>query len=232
MAGARHDHRHRRRRGPGALPRLGVRGQATEHERRCGVHASVAASGHACGKRGGRHPRRYPGRLAGHAGAAVPPPGALHAEHAGPGGRGHDRPGRPGWRRSGRPRTRGQPVGQRWRRRLGGRRRGAGWRDRAVGQRPGLCVPVPGSADRRRPEGRPDGRAGAPACLGHAGRSHQARGRVVRAAVRPARACHVKGGTTAAALASFGAAGFAGIVEDALAAAARRSRELAEEFGK
>ena len=40
-----------------------------------------------------------------------------------------------------------------------------------------------------------------------------------------------KGGTTAAALASFGAAGFAGIVEDALAAA-RRSRELAEEFGK
>ena len=41
-----------------------------------------------------------------------------------------------------------------------------------------------------------------------------------------------KGGTTAAALASFGAAGFAGIVEDALAAAARRSRELAEEFGK
>ena len=41
-----------------------------------------------------------------------------------------------------------------------------------------------------------------------------------------------KGGTTAAALASFGAAGFAGIVEDALVAAARRSRELAEEFGK
>ena len=39
-------------------------------------------------------------------------------------------------------------------------------------------------------------------------------------------------GTTAAALASFSAAGFAGIVEDALAAAARRSRELAEEFGK
>ncbi|PJM86472.1 pyrroline-5-carboxylate reductase [Achromobacter ruhlandii] len=41
-----------------------------------------------------------------------------------------------------------------------------------------------------------------------------------------------KGGTTAAALAAFNAAGFAGIVEDALAAAARRSRELAEEFGK
>ncbi|MGE8685928.1 MAG: pyrroline-5-carboxylate reductase [Achromobacter sp.] len=41
-----------------------------------------------------------------------------------------------------------------------------------------------------------------------------------------------KGGTTAAALDSFGAAGFAGIVEEAMAAAARRSRELAEEFGK
>jgi pyrroline-5-carboxylate reductase len=41
-----------------------------------------------------------------------------------------------------------------------------------------------------------------------------------------------KGGTTAAALAAFGDAGFAGIVEDAMAAAARRSRELAEEFGK
>ncbi|WP_313462328.1 pyrroline-5-carboxylate reductase [Achromobacter sp.] len=41
-----------------------------------------------------------------------------------------------------------------------------------------------------------------------------------------------KGGTTAAALAAFGEAGFAGIVEDAMAAAARRSRELAEEFGK
>ncbi|MFY3135861.1 pyrroline-5-carboxylate reductase [Achromobacter xylosoxidans] len=41
-----------------------------------------------------------------------------------------------------------------------------------------------------------------------------------------------KGGTTAAALAAFNAAGFAGIVEDAMAAAAQRSRELAEEFGK
>ncbi|MGY6272305.1 pyrroline-5-carboxylate reductase [Achromobacter denitrificans] len=41
-----------------------------------------------------------------------------------------------------------------------------------------------------------------------------------------------KGGTTAAALDAFGAAGFAGIVEEAMAAAARRSRELAEEFGK
>lgn len=41
-----------------------------------------------------------------------------------------------------------------------------------------------------------------------------------------------KGGTTAAALAAFGAAGFTGIVEDAMAAAARRSGELAEEFGK
>ncbi|WP_315132159.1 pyrroline-5-carboxylate reductase [Achromobacter marplatensis] len=41
-----------------------------------------------------------------------------------------------------------------------------------------------------------------------------------------------KGGTTAAALAAFGDAGFGGIVEDAMAAAARRSRELAEEFGK
>ena len=41
-----------------------------------------------------------------------------------------------------------------------------------------------------------------------------------------------KGGTTAAALAAFGAAGFAGIVEEAMAAAARRSRELAEEFGQ
>jgi pyrroline-5-carboxylate reductase len=41
-----------------------------------------------------------------------------------------------------------------------------------------------------------------------------------------------KGGTTAAALNAFGAAGFAAIVEDAMAAAARRSRELAEEFGK
>lgn len=41
-----------------------------------------------------------------------------------------------------------------------------------------------------------------------------------------------KGGTTAAALAAFEAAGFAGIVEDAMAAAAQRSRELAEEFGK
>ena len=41
-----------------------------------------------------------------------------------------------------------------------------------------------------------------------------------------------KGGTTAAALAAFGDAGFTGIVEDAMAAAARRSRELAEEFGK
>ena len=41
-----------------------------------------------------------------------------------------------------------------------------------------------------------------------------------------------KGGTTAAALDAFGAAGFAGIVEEAIAAAARRSRELAEEFGK
>lgn len=41
-----------------------------------------------------------------------------------------------------------------------------------------------------------------------------------------------KGGTTAAALAAFGEAGFAGIVEDAMAAAARRSRELAEEFGQ
>ena len=51
-------------------------------------------------------------------------------------------------------------------------------------------VPVPGSADRRRPEGR-DGRAGAPAALGTAG--PPARGRVVRAAVRPARACHVQG---------------------------------------
>ena len=232
MAGARHDHRHRRRRGPGAVPRLGVRGQATEHERRCGVHASVAASGHACGKRGSRHPRRYPGRLAGHAGAAVPPPGALHAEHAGPGGRGHDRPGRAGWRRSGRPRTRGQPVGQRGRRRMGGRRRGPGWRDRAVGQRPGLCVPVPGSADRRRPEGRPDGRAGAPACLGTlAGATKLAAESSEPPSVLRERVTS-KGGTTAAALASFSAAGFAGIVEDALAAAARRSRELAEEFGK
>jgi pyrroline-5-carboxylate reductase len=41
-----------------------------------------------------------------------------------------------------------------------------------------------------------------------------------------------KGGTTAAALAAFGAAGFSGIVADAMAAAARRSGELAEEFGK
>ncbi|ADP16636.1 pyrroline-5-carboxylate reductase [Achromobacter xylosoxidans A8] len=41
-----------------------------------------------------------------------------------------------------------------------------------------------------------------------------------------------KGGTTAAALNAFGAAGFAGIVEEAMAAAAQRSRELAEEFGK
>ena len=41
-----------------------------------------------------------------------------------------------------------------------------------------------------------------------------------------------KGGTTAAALDAFGAAGFAGVVEEAIAAAARRSRELAEEFGK
>jgi pyrroline-5-carboxylate reductase len=41
-----------------------------------------------------------------------------------------------------------------------------------------------------------------------------------------------KGGTTAAALTAFGDAGFGGIVEDAMAAAARRSRELAEEFGK
>jgi len=41
-----------------------------------------------------------------------------------------------------------------------------------------------------------------------------------------------KGGTTAAALAAFGDAGLTGIVEDAMAAAARRSRELAEEFGK
>ena len=41
-----------------------------------------------------------------------------------------------------------------------------------------------------------------------------------------------KGGTTAAALAAFNAAGFTGIVEDAMAAAAQRSRELAEEFGK
>jgi pyrroline-5-carboxylate reductase len=41
-----------------------------------------------------------------------------------------------------------------------------------------------------------------------------------------------KGGTTAAALAAFGAAGFSSIVEDAMAAAARRSGELAEEFGK
>ena len=41
-----------------------------------------------------------------------------------------------------------------------------------------------------------------------------------------------KGGTTAAALDAFGAAGFAGIVEDAMTAAARRSRELAQEFGK
>jgi pyrroline-5-carboxylate reductase len=41
-----------------------------------------------------------------------------------------------------------------------------------------------------------------------------------------------KGGTTAAALAAFNAAGFAGIVEEAMAAAARRSRELAEEFGQ
>ena len=100
------------------------------------------------------------------------------------------------------------------------------------GQRPGLCVPVPGSADRRRPEGRPDGRAGAPACLGHAGRGHSLAAEsseppsVLRERVTS------KGGTTAAALASFSAAGFAGIVEDALAAAARRSRELAEEFGK
>jgi len=41
-----------------------------------------------------------------------------------------------------------------------------------------------------------------------------------------------KGGTTAAALDAFGAAGFADIVEEAMAAAARRSRELADEFGK
>ena len=41
-----------------------------------------------------------------------------------------------------------------------------------------------------------------------------------------------KGGTTAAALDAFAAAGFAGIVEDAMAAAASRSRELAGEFGK
>lgn len=41
-----------------------------------------------------------------------------------------------------------------------------------------------------------------------------------------------KGGTTAAALAAFGTAGFPAIVEEAMAAAARRSGELAEEFGK
>ncbi|MNQ44892.1 Pyrroline-5-carboxylate reductase [compost metagenome] len=41
-----------------------------------------------------------------------------------------------------------------------------------------------------------------------------------------------KGGTTAAALDAFGAAGFTRIVEDAMAAAASRSRALAEEFGK
>jgi pyrroline-5-carboxylate reductase len=41
-----------------------------------------------------------------------------------------------------------------------------------------------------------------------------------------------KGGTTAAALDVFQQAGFAGIVQKAMEAAARRSRELAEEFGK
>lgn len=41
-----------------------------------------------------------------------------------------------------------------------------------------------------------------------------------------------KGGTTAAALEVFKQAGFADIVRDAVQAAARRSRELAEEFGK
>ncbi|WP_251865601.1 pyrroline-5-carboxylate reductase [Achromobacter sp. Marseille-Q4962] len=41
-----------------------------------------------------------------------------------------------------------------------------------------------------------------------------------------------KGGTTAAALAVFQQAGLAGIIEQGMQAAARRSRELAEEFGK
>jgi pyrroline-5-carboxylate reductase len=41
-----------------------------------------------------------------------------------------------------------------------------------------------------------------------------------------------KGGTTAAALDVFKQAGFADIVRNAVQAAARRSRELAEEFGK
>ena len=79
-------------------------------------------------------------------------------------------------------------------------------------------VPVPGSADRRRPEGRPDGRAGAPAQGTLAG---AASSRPSRPSRRPSCASVSRqGGTTAAALASFGAAGFAGIVEDALAAAA------------
>jgi len=41
-----------------------------------------------------------------------------------------------------------------------------------------------------------------------------------------------KGGTTAAALDVFRQAGFAKIVQEAMEAAARRSRELADEFGK
>lgn len=41
-----------------------------------------------------------------------------------------------------------------------------------------------------------------------------------------------KGGTTAAALRVFNDAGFAGLVERAMLAAAQRSRELADEFGK
>ena len=41
-----------------------------------------------------------------------------------------------------------------------------------------------------------------------------------------------KGGTTAAALAVFEAAGLRAIVERAVAAAAERSRQLAQEFGR
>ncbi|WP_280633066.1 pyrroline-5-carboxylate reductase family protein, partial [Bordetella pertussis] len=41
-----------------------------------------------------------------------------------------------------------------------------------------------------------------------------------------------KGGTTAAALDVYAQGDFAGLVERAMQAAARRSRELAEEFGR